>query len=240
MPRLSALRSLLCLSLLAVGIPTSYVHATVDGVWESIPQARSNFAEMVAVDPVHQRVFRFGGSNEATTNTLSELVMTPTPHWVDLVSMGVRPPVRELGSLVYDALNDRLVLFGGRDIPVLHNDVWTFDLSGAPHWTPITPAGAPPSPRASHSAIYDPIRQRMVMFGGDLWELSLSGIPTWAPLAASGTAPPVPTGSSAVYDPVDDRMLVFGGSPSLGQGTNATYQLTLAGTPTWSPSPTAS
>jgi len=221
MPRLP-LRPLLALAFLTAALVAAEAHATVDGVWTLIPQARSNENEMLAVDAVHQRVFRFGGLNEAATNTLSELVMLPSPHWVDLVPTGARPPVRMDGTLVYDSADDQLVLFGGVDAPASYNDVWTVNLSGTPQWTQLTPAGAPPSPRSSHTAIYDPVRQQMVVFGGDLWSLSLSGVPTWTPLAASGSAPPLPAGSSAVYDPVGDRMLLFGGSPSTGQGWNLT------------------
>jgi hypothetical protein len=47
-------------------------------------------------------------------------------------------------------------------------------------------------PIAYHSAIYDPVRDRMVVFGGfdglgnlhnDVWVLSLAGAPTWSLLS---------------------------------------------------------
>src|SRR5262249_21973435 len=52
----------------------------------------------------------------------------------------------------------------------------------------------PPTTREGHSAIYDPVRDRMVVFGGfgggfyfnhltnDVWALSLTGRPTWTQL----------------------------------------------------------
>src|SRR5215831_14079025 len=53
-------------------------------------------------------------------------------------------------------------------------------------------AGAAPPSRYAQAAIYDPIRDRMVMFGGlgeagllnDVWSLSLTGTPTWGQIAA--------------------------------------------------------
>ena len=238
MTRQRVARALALATLLAGTPPTSRAQAEPDGVWAPIPQARSNPSEMLAVDSVHQRMFRFGGRNEIASNTLSELVRSPTPHWVDLQPTGERPPGRTDGTLIYDAANDQLVLFGGTNFPRYYNDVWTFNLTGASHWTQLTPAGAPPSPRALHGAIYDPVGRRMVMFGGDLWALSLSGAPAWTPLVATGTAPAVAFSFSVVYDPALERMLLFGGSPSLGVGRNDTYALSLSGTPTWSQVPT--
>ena len=58
------------------------------------------------------------------------------------------------------------------------------------------PSGTPPSARDGHTAIYDPVRDRMVVFGGDdgalrndVWALTLSGSPAWSALAPVGTPP---------------------------------------------------
>ena len=55
---------------------------------------------------------------------------------------------------------------GQLDGPTLRNDVWALSLAGTPAWTQLTPTGTPPSARYGHSAIYDPVRDRMVVFGG--------------------------------------------------------------------------
>ena len=55
-----------------------------------------------------------------------------------------------------------------------------------------------PGKRVGHSAILDPVRNRMVVFGGrssyldynDVWALSLSGDPVWTLLVPSGASPP--------------------------------------------------
>ena len=77
----------------------------------------------------------------------------------------------------------------------------------------------PPSARSQYTAIYDPVRDRMVVFGGsdgsyrnDVWALSLAGSPAWSALAPAGSLPPARRGHTAFYDPVRDRMVVFGGS----------------------------
>src|SRR5256885_13182809 len=62
-------------------------------------------------------------------------------------------------------------------------------LAGAPAWTRLDVAGVPPPSRLGHGAIYDPIHDAMIVFGGgrgaagplnDTWSLSLSGTPAWS------------------------------------------------------------
>src|SRR5207249_6303100 len=94
---------------------------------------------------------------------------------------------------------------------------------GDPEWTQLQPTGEAPSRRAGHSAIYDPVRDRMLVFGGvdssitylaDLWALSLSDPPAWSKLDPSGFAPNPRSSHAAIYDPRFDRMVVFGGQAS--------------------------
>src|SRR5207253_7181071 len=111
---------------------------------------------------------------------------------------------------------DRLIVFGGYDGAQSLNDVWGLNLSGVPDWELLSAAGGP-SPRNGLSAIYDPVRDRMVLFGGvdntrfsDTWALEFSGTPSWSQLFASGS-PGLHAAHSAIYDPIGDRMIVVGG-----------------------------
>jgi hypothetical protein len=113
-------------------------------------------------------------------------------------------------------------VFGGF-IPY-QNDVWELTLGEVPEWRMLVPPGARPSERRAHSAVYDPARRRMLVFGGrsldttymvqdhnQLWELSLDAAPTWRLLAPEG---PLPLGRmlhAAALDPGGNRMIVFGG-----------------------------
>ena len=78
-------------------------------------------------------------------------------------------PARSGHSAIYDPVRDRMVVFGGYSgtgYTYFLNDVWVLSLAGMPAWTQLTPTGTPPSARYGHSAIYDPVRDRMVVFGG--------------------------------------------------------------------------
>jgi hypothetical protein len=162
-------------------------------------------------------------------------------------------------SAVYDAANNRMIIFGGClascGAPV--NEVWVLTnangLGGTPTWLKLLPGGALPSPRANHSAVYDSASNKMIIFGGqngccnpqvtysDAWVISnangLGGAPTWAMLNPSG-GPPPQANAAAFYDSVNNRMTVFGGSPNHSNaGTNAVWVLTNAngsgGSPAW-------
>jgi hypothetical protein len=131
------------------------------------------------------------------------------------------PGQRDWGAAVYDPVSHRMVLFGGEHHSGYYGDVWALELTeGDEFWYEVEASGASPSERRSHTAIYDPVNHRMIVFGGsgtsgyynDVHELSLGeGSETWSELTTSGTPPPVRRGHAAVYDPVNHRMIVFGG-----------------------------
>jgi hypothetical protein len=161
------------------------------------------------------------------------------------------PSARYLHTSVYDPVHDRMVVFGGfaRGYDLV-NDVWVLSMAGSPAWTRLDPTGTPPSGRHLHSAIYDPVRNRVVIFGGyqrsqpaflnDVWALTLGDNPTWERLAPVGVAPAVREGHTAIYDSGHDRMIVFGGYQYSGyRGATAgplndVWALSLSGSPAWS------
>ena len=153
----------------------------------------------------------------------------------------LKPLRRSDHGAIYDPVRDRVILFGG-DLEGPRNDVWVLDRAGAATWTRLEVAGTPPTPRYRATVAYDPVRDRVLVFGGftddprlnDVWALSLAGTPTWTQLTTAGT-PPLPRGEAAgVYDPVRDRLLIHGGNNDAALADSLTYELTLAGTPTWS------
>jgi hypothetical protein len=197
-------------------------------------------AHAAIYDPVRNRVVVFGGWDCAYLNDVSVLSLVGTPTWTPIASSGGPLSARSAHTAIYDPVRDRMVVFGGWDGSSYRNDVWALSLAGTPAWSALAPSGTPPSARCYHTAIYDPVRDRMVVFGGagssldsDAWALSLAGTPEWTEITPSGTAPCARYSHTAIYDPVRDRMMVFGGY----EGTsyrNDVWALSLAGTPAWS------
>jgi len=176
------------------------------------------------------------------------LSLTGSGGWSHLSPLGPGPSGRIMGTAVYDALRDRVLLFGGDDGVGPRNDVWQLTLSGAPAWRLLSPSGTPPAPREAHVAILDTAGDRMIVFGGanassllsDVWALSLGASPRWTRLSPGGTAPGVRYLSSAVHDAVNPRMIVYGGANNSG-GLTDIWALSLGGSPAWTPiTPSAS
>jgi len=149
-----------------------------------------------------------------------------TPAWTNIVPLGTPPSARENAAAVYDSTTNSLILFGGDAGTPMFNDVWVLShangTGGTPAWTQLTVSGTGPSARTGHSAVYDSVNSRMVIYGGwngtnilsDTWVLananSVAGAPTWIPLATT-TPGPARYDHSAVYDPVSNQMVIFGG-----------------------------
>jgi hypothetical protein len=205
--------------------------------WGPTPLPRTWFA--YAYDPPGNRIVMFGGwTGSGKLGDQWTLSLAPGGQWAPLAAAGTPPPTRGVGSMIYDPVRQRTILFGGNGPTTLMNDVWALSLNGPPVWTELSPAGTPPPARQSHTAIYDPVRDRMIVYGGaggmtDVWALSLSGTPAWTQLFPGGTAPALER-HCAIYDPGGDRMIVFGGYLDGGTTTtNRVWELSLGGSPAW-------
>jgi hypothetical protein len=144
-------------------------------------------------------------------------------------------------SAVYDSVAKRLLIFGGtNDIRRGSSDVWQLDLSNSDpataRLTRLTTAGAGPS-IYFHSASFDPIRNRMVVYGGlrqnfmqssesletGTWALDLTAVPSpsWVNLSPQGT-PGDRVAGGMVYDQRHDAAIqVLGRKKITISGGNA-------------------
>ena len=199
-----------------------------------IPPIRDGIAPVV--DSFRHRMIVYGGG--AAYTDVWQLTLDRDPRWTMLAPTGTAPPGRAYHVAIHDAPRDRMVVFGGTSSGGQRlNDVWALDLASHA-WSPITALGTPPAARANHAAIYDPLRDRMIVFGGvttnmllnDVWSLSLSTPATWTTIVPGGTPPAPRSYPSTIYDPGGDRMLMFGGT-----GRNDVWSLNLSGPPAWTP-----
>lgn len=202
-------------------------------------------------DPVRDRMLVIGGSTASgatpvRSNQVWALSLSGDPEWSLVATEGVPPVPRTCREVVYDPIADRVLLFGGSTATGQENDLWSLSLAGAPAWSPITPAGTPPSPRLNSSVVFDPLRNRVLVFGGnaagtyvdETWELTLAGDPEWRQLSPGGPRPTGRHGQSAFYDPAGDRMIMLNGATVVdgdGIGLQDSWSLSLGGDPAWSP-----
>lgn len=180
-------------------------------------------------------VFGGAGNGNAVLRDLWAFFTNDGSSWTRL--NGAPPESRSGHTMVLDAARDRAIVHAGTtgDFGPT-NDVWSIPLSDSENATKLDPAGPSAPFRQQHTAVYDPPRDRMLVFGGtDLltvepWALALSDPPTWTPLATAGPVPSNRSGARAVYDAARDRVLLIGGTGQIGAEV---WELTLAGTPTW-------
>ena len=125
-------------------------------------------------------------------------------------------PQRRYGTAaIYDPRSHALINFAGFTLEGRFDDTWRFDLASA-LWEQLDPSGNP-GERCLHTAAYDRLRGRMIIFGGqrgadalgDVWALDL-GTRTWEELDSTA-GPGGRKFPASVYDPVRDRFLILGG-----------------------------
>ncbi len=223
------------------------------------PSAGTRWWHEGVYDAARDRMIVFGGVTDlsyAGHSDVWQLSFTTTPAtWSQIVPTGTPPAPRFATTLVYDSIRDRLIVYGGFDSPgnVFHGDLWELSLGGTPAWRRMTPAAGPvPAARCNLAAAFDPVRNRVVYFGGtaagqewldETWALDLSsGDGRWIRLAAGTTAPNGRVSTRMQYDPIRDRMLIHGGYgfdhvDAFGNiyisYLNDTWALALGGTEAW-------
>jgi len=185
--------------------------------WQPLPaMSPPTYFDATAEDPVTGLVYiaGFGGAG-LEISTLDPRTGTVTP----LVASGT-PPLVALTSLLFDAVNQRLLVFGGLENSEGYaeptNKVWALDLQPAPAWSEWSPAGTPPPPVYSAYTVLDPVRRYLLIPDArqpspyNVWALTLDGPPEWRHFPTNG----LPLGANPnpfIYDSVSDRVWTVDG-----------------------------
>src|SRR5262249_3848743 len=141
----------------------------------------------------------------------------------ELPTAGTQPAGRWGPAVVYDPTAHRVLVIAGYDgSPYggpgkLRNEVWELSLGAEPVWKQLQPSGEPPTPQYFSSAVFDPVRQRVILHGGNVGfsetsALDLGGALSWNRLATEGDQPAPRLGHGMAYDATEDRVVMFGGN----------------------------
>jgi hypothetical protein len=182
-------------------------------------------------DPVGHRMIVHGGENGLTANQTWSLDLK-TFRWRDLTDS--TSPAREDHTAIYDSRARRMVIFGGRDNTgtVDYVNEWrllAFDLDPRSpkfeKWVELECGDVHAPGRSDHGAVYDPIKNRMVVFGGwdkvehryldDTWACDFADTPDgkgrWKKIKAKNSHPPMRRHESGIYDAQRNWFVVYGG-----------------------------
>jgi len=91
-----------------------------------------------------------------------------SPRWNELTASNNGPSARSGHTATYDPLHDLMTVYGGFDGTNLLGDTWILSAAsgaGTSTWTQVVPQDTAPARRYA-SAVNDPVKNVMIMFGG--------------------------------------------------------------------------
>jgi len=184
--------------------------------------------------PSSDRMIVFGGQSGSGQVMRDVWALThasgisEAPIWVELHPTGTQPASRKGHSAVYDAFNNRMIMYGGEtDSLAYFSDIWVLTHAdgsgGTPEWIEL-PSFPGPAPASGHAIGYNPTHNRMVASQGgqycwapegDMWVLDhANGLGTsagWTNFSIPGTPPSPRHDAVFAYDPNGNRLIVYGG-----------------------------
>jgi N-acetylneuraminic acid mutarotase len=171
-------------------------------------------------DPVDGQMLVFGGGCGAGCYRADLWgYRPPADKWVRLQSFRGGPSARGGHSAVWDPGGGRVLIFGGAvpDGSSLR-ELWSYRPADGT-WSRLAPLQPTPRARQQHTAVWDPVRAQMLVFGGytgsgNFLDELLSYRPAanaWTTVTPGGPTPPARSNHAAAWDSTTGHMLVFGG-----------------------------
>lgn len=177
------------------------------------PSARSG--HNMVYDSYNQKTILFGGWDE-TFGLRNDIWIydSQSNQWTE-VFPNVSPDIRQSHAMCYDPEYHKIILFGGYgEGDLILNDTWVYDYT-INLWTEVHLENSP-THRYGARMVYDPLNQRIILFGGrltqpmnDTWVYYV-GTNTWIELNTTGR-PDSRYWHGMVYDSDFNRVIVFGG-----------------------------
>lgn len=187
--------------------------------WEPHLHLGSRWWHSMTEDAGRQRVVLFGGSfAQAYSNHAFDTWEWDGVRWLEQ-RPAVSPPPRGGAAMAYDSVRNRVMLFGGTigstsPTQVL-NDMWEWD---GQTWREVLPTGPWSPVRAQHAMASDPVRGKIVLFGGldpigptghfdDTWEWDGTG---WTQMTPS-VVPRMRHLHAMAFNSTSGRVMLYGG-----------------------------
>ena len=197
-------------------------------------------------DALNDRLVLFGGFDFGLYADTWELPLSGTPNWAPLSTAGTVPSPRAGGRATYDAVRQRMVIYGGYGGGVYPREVDALSLDATPTWSIIEDGTGYLRPRRDYASAYSPAGHQIYMYGGtgnsgdndELWRLPLTAPYDWKRVDVGALTPGKRHGHRSVWDPVRGRMLVFGGyvdAPGPDYYANDVWAFVPTPTPHWEP-----
>jgi hypothetical protein len=171
----------------------------------------ARIAASMASDLTNGNVVLFGGAQGIDGSGLLNDTWLFTDGIWTAAAPSTKPSARDNQSMVYDAANSNVMMFGGFNTSGTETWIWN-----GSNWNQLSPATTPTG-RTSAALVFDYARNQVLMFGG--FEI-LTGTPlndtwvwngtNWTQLSPANS-PPARGSASMVFDAVHGTVLLFGG-----------------------------
>jgi hypothetical protein len=188
----------------------------------SLPGPGARRLHALAYDNARSEAILFGG-RDAFNTVYADTWRYSGSQWSQISVGGPSP--RWSSAMAFDAARQVIVLFGGHVTGVGSSLSDTWEWNGT-SWTQRFPGGTVPQGRGEHAMAYDPVSQRVILYGGrtsggtgtvlsDTWTWN-GASNTWVQLNPS-SPPGQRRGHGMVTDFFSDQIVLFGGSFTAAQ-----------------------
>lgn len=220
-----------CLNATSMVLNETWSYSASSNEWRNLHAANAppvGFLSTAAYDAQSDKLVLFGGDlsyggDPLFVNETWSYDFTSN-KWTNLTPAH-SPSPRGMTTMVYDSESDRIIMFGGGctigDDDILFSDTWSYDLDSNT-WTNLTPLFGP-SERVYTSGVYDPVSDRMLIFGGiafddegsivtcydEMWEYDYN-TNSWSEINQL-TKPPGRAVGLMAMDPSSRKVVLYGG-----------------------------
>jgi len=138
-------------------------------LWSNITPTATNqpakrFAHNAVFDPQSRTMLIWSGQGAGFYNDLWAFDVD-AGSWREIAPGGTIPNPRYGSASVFDPVRRRLVMFAGFTDAGRFQDTQAYDIASNT-WIDMTPPGVKPVPRCLHTASYDPLLDRMLVYAG--------------------------------------------------------------------------
>ncbi|MGI6394398.1 MAG: Kelch repeat-containing protein [bacterium] len=139
-----------------------------------------------------------------------------TEKWSEITLDSSAPEARSGHAMVYDNNRGKVIMFGGYNGFNFEQDLWEWDCVEE-KWVERTAQNLKPEQRTGHAMVYDPVRKKIVLFGGigdgylqDTW-LWDGETKTWSGVTDINQSPEPRSGHRMAFDEQTGTVVLFGG-----------------------------
>ncbi len=190
----------------------TWVYDVATATWTEMnptskPLARDRHA--IAYDSVNNKVVLLGGGDRSIKFDETWIYDLTSDTWTQM-NPATKPSARSGHAMAFDSMNNKIVLFSGRDSVGNNDETWVYDVA-CDRWTQMNPATKPQG-RFGYAMVYDSTNNKFILFGGgnaQTWVYDLAS-DSWTQMNPA-TKPSERSRHAMVYDSANNKVVLFGG-----------------------------